>query len=196
MLRSSRLHQCGVLLTTFAAVLALASASAQAQVKPFKITGGGLAPEGISLIPGVPAPHDATGNATELGKYEGEGFFTLLGFTSQLTAEFASAPDFVFTAANGDQLTFTYGDVDNGAAQPGQVELFPQSDGSFIAVFVAEFNPDPSKSTGRFAKVVDGSFIMIAVSEPFTFDPNDPSRTTPFEYTWEGKGTLTFSKGK
>src|SRR5205085_3330879 len=63
MLRTSRLFKFGVFPIAFVAVLALACHSAQAQVKPFKITGGGNAPEGISLIPGVPAPHDAVGNA-------------------------------------------------------------------------------------------------------------------------------------
>ena len=32
-------------------------------------------------------------------------------------------------------------------------------DGQVIAVWVAEFNPIPEFSTGRFAKVVDGSFV-------------------------------------
>jgi hypothetical protein len=93
-------------------------------------------------------------------------------------------------------LAFTYGDVNNGAARPGKMELFPVGDGSFIAVFVAEFNPVPAKCTGRFAKVVGGSFMMVAVSEPFSFDLDDPMdpRTTPFEYFWAGKGTLKFGR--
>jgi hypothetical protein len=192
-----RLHKFGVVLTTLVAVLAVASQGAQAQVKPFKISGGGNVPDGLSLIPGVPSPHDAVGNATQLGKYHGEGNFQLLAYTSALTAEFSSAPDFVFTAANGDDLAFTYGDVNNDA-QPGEVELFPLDDGSLIAVFVAEFNPVPAKCTGRFAKVVGGSFIMVAVSEPFFFDFDNPAdpRTTPFEYSWDGEGSLTFEKGK
>jgi hypothetical protein len=108
-----------------------------------------------------------------------------------LTAEFSSAPDFVFTAANGDELATTYGDVSNGAKQPGQVTLYPQTDGSFIAVFVAEFNPIPALCTGRFAKLTGGSFIMVATSDPF-FIIGD--WTTPFNYTWEGSGTLTYGK--
>jgi hypothetical protein len=191
-----RLQSLAVPLTALVAALALACPQAEAQVNPFKIVGGGNAPEGISLIPGVPVFHDAVGLATGLGKYRGEGAFQLLAFTSELTADFSSAPDFVFTAANGDDLAFTYGDVDNGAAQPGKVELFPVGDGSFVAMFVAEFNPVPAKSTGRFANVVSGSFIMVAVSEPFFFDLDDPMdpRTTPFKYSWSGKGTLTFGK--
>jgi hypothetical protein len=65
-----------------------------------------------------------------------------------LTANFSSAPDFVFTAANGDKLAMTYGDVDNGAKLPGVVTLRPVGDGSVTAVFVAEFNPVPAKCTG------------------------------------------------
>lgn len=172
--------------------LAFAQNQAQAQVKPFKIIGGGLAPEGIALIPGTPAPHWAVGTATELGKYHGEGFFQILDYTSATTAEFSSAPDFVFTAANGDELAITYGVVGNGAKEPGEVTLYPVGDGSFFAVFVAEFNPVPSKCTGRFAKVTGGSFIMVAISEPFFLQG---ATTTPFAYSWAGDGTLTFSKG-
>jgi hypothetical protein len=189
MTRNSRFVSLAV--CTFA--LALAPNQAQAQVKPLKITGGGLAPEGIALIPGTPAPHSAVGNATELGKYLGEGFFQILDYTGPLTAEFSSAPEFVFTAANGDELAMTYGVVGNGAKQPGQVTLTPNADGSFTAVFVAEFNPVPANSTGRFAKVTSGSLIMIAISEPF-FIPMTSPNTTPFAYTWSGEGTLTFSK--
>jgi hypothetical protein len=182
-----------ITLTACIITLALAQARAQAQVKPLKITGGGLAPAGIALTPGTPAPHWAVGTATELGKYYGQGFFQILDFTSATTAEFSSAPDFVFTAANGDELAMTYGVVANGAKQPGQVTLYPVGDGSFIAVFVAEFNPVPSQSTGRFASVTGGSLIMVATSDPFFILG---ATTTPFAYTWEGEGTLTFGKGR
>jgi hypothetical protein len=99
----------------------------------------------------------------------------------------------VFTAANGDELAFTYGDVGNGAKQPGEVNLCPVGDGSFFAIFVAEFNPVPTKCTGRFAKVTGGSLIMVAISEPFFLLGTE---TTPFAYSWQGDGSLTFQKGK
>jgi hypothetical protein len=187
MIRNARFVTLAV--CTFA--LAFAQTRAQAQVKPLKITGGGLAPDGIALAPGTPAPHWAVGTATELGKYYGSGFFQILDYTSLVTAEFSSAPEFVFTAANGDELAMTYGVVGNGAKQPGQVTLFPAADGSFTAVFVAEFNPVPADSTGRFANVTGGSLIMTAISEPFFI--TGPT-TTPFAYTWSGEGTLTFKK--
>jgi hypothetical protein len=121
------------------------------------------------------------------------GSSTILDFTSPLTAEFSSAPTYVFAAANGDKLAVTYGDVNNGATSPGEVTLTPHSDGSFSAVFVAEFNPVPSLSTGRFAKVTGGSFVMIAKSSPFFLVG---TASTPFLYTWEGEGTIEFRKGK
>jgi hypothetical protein len=180
-----------VSLTAWALALILTSGRAEAQVKPLKITGGGPAPEGISLIPGTAAPHSATGNGTELGNYTGDGFFQILDFTGPLSAEFSSAPNFVFVAANGDHLAMTYGVTSNGAKKPGQVTLVPNSDGSLTATFVAEFNPDIPNCTGRFAKLTAGSLIMAAVSEPFFILGTS---TTPFNYTWSGTGTLTYGK--
>jgi hypothetical protein len=191
MFRTARLPAVIVPLIALTASLTLTSSRAEAQVKPLKITGGGPAPHGIALIPGTPAPHSATGNATELGKYTGEGFFEILDYTGQFTAEFSSAPNFVFVAANGDYLAMTYGDVNNGAKEPGQVTLVPNSDGSFTAYFVAEFNPDIPNCTGRFAKLTGGSLIMYAVSDPFFIEGTS---TTPFNYTWSGTGTLTYGK--
>jgi hypothetical protein len=189
--RTNRLPAVVVSLVALTASLALTSSRAEAQVKPLKITGGGYAPNGICLIPDSPEPHTATGNATELGHYTGEGWFQILDYTSKLTAEFSSAPNFVFVAANGDHLAMTYGDTNNGAKQAGQVMLVPNSDGSFTACFVAEFNPDLPNCTGRFTKLTGGSLIMYAVSDPFMIDGNF---TTPFNYTWSGTGTLTYGK--
>jgi hypothetical protein len=67
----------------------------------------------------------------------------------------------------------------------------PNSDGSFTAVFIAEFNPDLPNCTGRFAKLTGGSLIMIAVSDPFVILG---LTTSPFNYTWSGSGTLTYGK--
>ena len=191
MFRNAGLPKVIVPLIALAASLALCPSRAEAQVKPLKITGGGYAPEGLSLIPYTPAPHSAVGNATELGNYTGEGWFQILEYTSPLSAEFSSAPNFVFVAANGDHLAMTYGDTENGAEQPGEVTLVPNSDGSLTAYFVAEFNPDLPNCTGRFAKLTGGSLIMYAVSEPFFIVGTS---TTPFNYSWFGSGTLTFGK--
>ncbi len=191
MIRTARRPTAIVSLIAISASLAFTTPRADAQVKPLKITGGGPAPEGISLIRGTPAPHSATGNATELGHYTGDGFFQILDFTGPLTAEFSSAPNFVFVAANGDHLAMTYGVTSNEAKQPGQVTLVPNSDGSLTAYFVAEFNPDLPNCTGRFAKLMGGSLIMYAVSDPFFIAGTS---TTPFHYTWSGSGTLTYGK--
>jgi hypothetical protein len=189
MFRTTRLRASVAFLTTVVAVLTLAC-RADAQVKPFEVTGGGLA-EYIPTKVHEPVFHFAVGVATELGKYYGEGKVQLDQFTSATTADFSSAVPFVFTAANGDQLAFTYGDTNNGAKQPGEVTLYPVGGGEFVAVWVAEFNPVPELSTGRFAKVIDGSFTMVAVNEPFVLGAHDP-----VEYTWQGDGWIEFSQGK
>jgi hypothetical protein len=160
---------------------------------PFKVTGGGEAPEGLPVFPGGTAGHNATGTATHLGRYSGEeGLFTLLGYTSATTGTFQGS--FVFVAANGDRLAFNY-----GANTPGEFTLIPTDDGKFIVQFDAEFTPVPEESTGRFAKVTGGSFRMIAYSDPLDLSPDaitEDGYTAPFNYTWSGEGSIEFSKGK
>jgi len=175
-------------LIALAVVLTVATLPADAQVKPFKISGAGIAPQGLSMNPADASPHCAVGVATHLGKYYGEGFLKITGpgpNLNPLQASFSSAPEFTFAAANGDLLVCTYGKGGTGLAT-----LTPVGK-CFTARFVAEFNPDPTKSTGRF-KGVTGSWIMIAQSGPFTFV--SPTNTSPFAYSWHGEGTLTFPK--
>jgi hypothetical protein len=189
MFRTSRHNAVVAPLTALVALLALAC-RADAQVKPFKVTGGGTA-DYIPVNVDEPVFHWAVGQATELGKYYGEGKVQLDQFTSPSTADFSSAVPFVFTAANGDKLAFTYGDTDNGAQQPGEVELHDVGGGLVVAVWVAEFNPVPAMSTGRFKNVIDGSFMMTAVTEPFVLGAK-----VPVDYTWEGEGWIEFNKRK
>lgn len=188
MIRNIRLNKVVVPLAAFAAILVAACPVAQAQVKPFKVTGGGIV-DFVPVVKGDAAFHDAVGTATHLGKYDCLGLVRVDKFTSPTTAEFSSAEPCVFTAANGDQLVFHYGRPDFGAAGPGVVELFDAGDGRVFAVFIAEFNPVPALCTGRFAKVVDGSFIMVAVTEPFVLGADDP-----VAYTREGDGWIEFGK--
>ncbi len=188
MYRTSRLNPMLVPLAALAVVFTLACHRAEAQVVPFKVTGGGVAADGLPLEPDVPAPHTAVGQATELGEYYAEGMFQILKFTSPLGGIFDSAEPCVFTAADGSELAFTYGDTFNGAAAAGEFTLYPQGDGTFVAVFVAEFNPIPELCTGRFADVVDGSFLMVAVTDPF--EPGELN----VGYTWQGKGWLEFAE--
>lgn len=178
-----------------AVVLALACQTADAQVVPFKVKGGGPGPMGLSLA-GEDSPHSATGNATHLGKYSGDqGIANVLTF-DPATGGGTFQGSFVFVAANGDKLACTYGATDNGAGQVGEFQVFPAADGKVFVVFIAEFNPVPGLCTGKFKDVVDGSFLMIAMTEPFTPGVNAAGFTAPFNYTWEGDGWLKFRKGK
>lgn len=184
------------LVLTCAASLVLVQNPACAQVvKPFKISGGGPVPQGLSLIPGDPSLHFAAGQGTDLGRYSCVSLFTLVPGVppAGATSYFSSAPYCVFVGANGDILTCTYGDVSHGAAKPGVVTLSPAGTGKFTATFVAEFRPVPELSTGKFAKIIEGSWIMYAKSSPFSMVG---TKTTPFTYTWEGKGTFTYPKHK
>ncbi len=163
-----------------AMLLALGAAPARAQVVPFKVTGAGVA-EFIPLVPGQASPHDAIGTATHLGRYQAEGLVRLDAFTGPTTGAFSSAKPVAFTAANGDVLCFDY---------EGQVELIFVGNGRFITVWVAEFTP-ASGSTGRFERVVDGSFVMTAISDPFLLE-------APFlvGYSWSGSGWIAFDRGR
>jgi hypothetical protein len=173
--------------------LALGQSRAQAQVKPFKITGGGIGPNGIPLPGQGGCPHSATGNATHLGKYSGEGQVETDTATflpnGDITGEFGSPVPFVFTAANGDQLACFYGRTDHGATTPGTFTLVPLGGGTYVAFFVAEFVPYLPECTGKFAGV-SGGWIMYAMSDPFVLGSDGP-----VGYTWEGEGSLTFSEG-
>jgi hypothetical protein len=188
-----------VLLTGFVTLLCASSETAQAQVeKPFKINGSGFAPTGLSIPPefggtSAPAPHYIQGNATHLGRHRGAGAeVTLNAVVNQsdgsISGAFESGIPFRFEGANGDVLSCTYGDTNNGAATQGNYKLTPVGSGKYIANFVAEFVPVSDECSGKFAGVT-GSWIMYATSKPFILGK-------AFEYSWHGEGTLTFMKGK
>jgi len=171
--------------------------TAQAQVKPFKITGGGIAPTGLPL-PGQEGRHHlSVGNATHLGKYTGDGTVATDSAefdpeTGTIKGEFGSGSPYTFVGANGDKLVCVYGRTAFGAAEPGTFELTivgATEGGDLIvtAAFIAEFVVQP-ESTGKFAGVT-GSWIMFAFTEPFVLGSSDP-----IEYSWEGEGELTFPK--
>ena len=169
-------------LVALSLVLTLGSLETGAQVKAFKVVGAGIAAKGFPTAVNTPEPQWAKGHATDLGKYYAVGMFELLQFTGATTANFSSSQPCVFTAANGEKLVFTYGDTSNGAKQAGQVTLTPvgmttQGVPIFTARLVAEFNPVVGSSTGRFAKVTGGSFVMIAQSDPFVWGATAPSVT-------------------
>jgi hypothetical protein len=177
-----------VLVTT----VVIAVGSANAQVKPFKVSGGGPAPNGASIF-GADSPHSATGNGTQLGKYSGDGIFNALSFdATTLSGTFHGT--FTFVAANGDKLACTYGETANGADQPGTYQVVPADGGKVIIIFLAEFNPVPIACTGKFKDVVDGSFLMLAVTEPIDLSIDANGFTPPFHYDWMGDGWLEFKK--
>ena len=198
---SSSSKRIALNLLACAALLGLACGIAQAQVKPFKITGKGAGPTGLPLPGQPPRLHWAIGEATHLGRYYGEG--TVETLTAAPTATgfagtFGSGSPFVFAAANGDKLVCWYGRTDlplNGsrASQPGTFELtvvdFTAGGAPIVtALWLAEFVVQPGDSTGRFSGVT-GSWVMVARSAPFVLGSNDPVL-----YSWEGQGKLTFPK--
>jgi hypothetical protein len=173
--------------------LALAQPQAQAQVKPFKISGAGIAPTGLPLPGEPPRDHWAVGNATELGKYSGAGQVQTdtanFNADGTVTGEFGSPVPFVFTAANGDKLACYYGRTEFGATTPGTFTLVPVPElGPFwyVAYFVAEFVPYDPMCTGRF-KNVGGGWVMYATTDPFFLFASDP-----VPYSWEGRGSLDY----
>jgi hypothetical protein len=176
------------------AAFGLAAGPAAAQVVPFEVTGGGPVPDGTSLL-GADSRHSATGTATHVGKYSGDGIFNSLSF-DPTTGGGTFHGKFTFVAKNGDRLACTYGDTDNGADQPGTYQAFPAGGNKVYVAFMAEFNPIPSECTGRFKTVVDGSFLMTAASDPFELSIDANGFTPPYRYRWEGSGWLEYKRGK
>lgn len=171
---------------------------AEAQEKPFKIRGTGVGPLGLPLPQTGPRPLSATGTATHLGHYTGSGDIqtdsaVVDPVNGIITGEFGSGSPFVFIAADGSELVADFGRTDLGAAQPGSfrlqiLEQLPGGGLRVVGIFTAEFVVRPNLSTGRFAGVT-GSWIMVAVTEPFVLGSSDP-----VDFSWEGEGTLTFPR--
>ena len=193
MFRNSWLKSVVVPLVALVAILALTCHKAEAQVKPFKITGAGIGPFGLPLPGEDPRPHCIVGNATHLGKHYGEGTVKTLSaefhLDGRITGTFQSGSPFVFTGANGDVLACNYGQ--KTPTTPGTFELVPVGPpGIYVAYWIADFVPVTADCTGKFAGVT-GSWVMYAVSEPFLLGSNET-----LYYSWEGDGELTFKQGK
>lgn len=183
----------------FIAVFMMTSVQTEAQVvKPFKITGSGIAPQGLPLPTQSARPHLIVGNATHLGRHEGLGSVktdtaTLDSINGRFTGQFGSGSPFVFVGANRDKLVCHYGRTDFGASQPGSFVLtivgFTSNNTPIVrAYFIAEFVPLSLQCTGKFEGVT-GSWIMYASTQPFILGSSDP-----IPYVWEGEGKLTFAK--
>jgi hypothetical protein len=193
MMSKSRWNVGAPSLVALFAVLVVACSPAQAQVKPFKIYGEGIATQGLPL-PGQPArPHWIVGNATDLGLHHGAGTVATDSAdfhpNGMVTGEFGSGSPFVFENLHHEKLVCEYGRVEFGASTPGTFTLVPipqLGPGAFVAIFVAEFIPVPAASTGKF-KGVTGGWNMIAVTAPFILGASDPVL-----YWWVGDGSLTY----
>ena len=186
---------CGVLAAVSAlAITTLADAGKTEVTKPFKIKGGGVAPEGLAP-PGEVTTHLIEGTATHLGHHTGEASFDIFSLAptsaTTLGGTFGSHDPCVFVAANGDELVCYYGLPGKGAADFGTFEitiLDVTAEGLLVdAFFIAEFVVQP-ESTGRFAGA-SGNWIMYAQTEPFILGSQDP-----VVYSWEGEGTLSIPK--
>lgn len=191
----------GLIAWAIGALLLSSAALAQAP-RPFRISGGGAAPNGLQTVPGAEnaRPHWAIGQATHLGRHFGSGTLKLdtvepVFVGNQLVGfqgKFGSARPFVFNAANGDKLVTYYGNTDFGANEAGTYEitiLGATAAGDLIvsAVFVAEFVIQPS-STGRF-RGATGSWIMEACTAPFILGSSDP-----LPYYWQVQGTIVLPR--
>lgn len=161
---------------------------------PFAVIGGGTAPQGLPLVPGLAGQYNATGWAAYVGKYTGEGTFQLgslnISTTGEVTGTFNGS--FVFQAANGDKLAFKYG-VGNTGKLTGQMS----ADGAAVlnAKFQGFFTFDPDNSTGRFRHFTGGKFYMIARADSVPLIPNSPY-SAPFDYSWHGVGALQIEVGR
>jgi hypothetical protein len=198
MLCNSRVKKLVFPLAAFVAILTLACLKAEVQAEPFKITGSGVGPFGLPLPGQDPRPHLIEGNATYLGRHTGEGTVKTDSavfdpVTGHITGEFGSASPFIFKKKNGDQLACNYGRTDLGASKPGFFDLTILDvlpDGSLVveALWIAEFVPQTDLCTGMFEGVT-GSWVMIAMSEPFVLGSSDS-----LSYSWQGQGSLTFEE--
>jgi hypothetical protein len=173
--------------------LTLARHRAEAQVESFAVTSDGHAPMGLSIF-GADSPHSATGRATHMRRYSGDGVANALSF-DPATGSGTFKGRFVFVAGNGDRLACTYGDTSNGAKEVGTFQVYDAGYGNIVVAFIAEFNPIPSECTGRFQDVIYGSFLMLALTDPFPLQIDQNGFTPPFDYTWEGEGWLEFGEG-
>ncbi len=174
------------------AILMLGSVAQAQTARPFKISGGGFAPNGLNPTVGSVSSHNATGEATHLGRYQGAGALILNTLDLEtLSGTFGSAEPFVFQAANGDKLVTQYGNTGFGAKTPGTYQIIPLGNSlaePVVVVFLAEFVVQPNESTGRF-KGATGSWIMEARTAPFIL-----GSTTPLPYMWQGQGKISMPR--
>ncbi len=176
--------------------LALVQGWAEVRAEPFKILGGGVAPDGLPLPGQDPRSHWSVGFGTDLGRYTGDGFLRTDTATfhadGTITGQFGGASPYLFTGEDGDVLACYYGRTDFGATAPGMFLLVPVPElgqGVYIGYFVAQFVPYDPACTGQFARA-RGGWTMYAMTGPFVLGSSDP-----IPYVWEGEGKLTLPHG-
>jgi len=179
-------------------VLALTSLSAQAQIRPFFVTGSGRAPDGVSVIPGTVSQHTAAGLSIPVGPYASDSgrFVAVDPPDENLSGTFKGS--FTFEEVfRKDDLFCTYGDESNGAEGPGRYYVIDVGGGDVIIAFLAEFNPDRFRSTGKYRRVTGGSLTMLAVTEPIALaEILDDGVSPAFNYSWVGSGWIRFRRGR
>lgn len=181
-----------VLGVTFALALTLLSPAVMAVEVPWINVGSGFIPEGFSVT-GEPKPYKAGGFSVPVGKYFSEGNSVEVTEFDEPTLSGEFKGDFNFQNRFLGGLRTTFGDVDNGAAQPGTFTAIDQGDGTIRIFFFAEFNPIDGESTGLFKNVTGGRLLMPAISDPFSpSDIDDEGETPPIGFTWVGFGYLEF----
>jgi hypothetical protein len=194
MMRNVRWKKFVLPVAAVVAMFTLAWLKAEVLADEFKITGKGVAPDGLPLPGQGHRPHWIKGNATYLGRHTGEGSVQtdtadVNLVTGHITGEFGSGTPFIFKKKNGDKLAVHYGRTAFGAKKPGVYDLTILAvlpDGNLVveALFIAEFVPQQELCTGIFEGVT-GSWIMYATSDPFVLGASDP-----IPYEWHGKGPL------
>ena len=76
-------------------------------------------------------------------------------------------------------------------ARPGQRRAVPPSDGTYVAVFVAEFNPIPAPIDRPILQGRRRQFHHGRDHQPFVLGASDP-----VAYSWKGNGWIEFRNGK
>ena len=180
-------------------LMLLQANSLQAQNTPFQMAGLGDAPEGISLLEAK--PHTSIGGGNILGPHEGAGSFEIVdgpfpSFDSKgnlvaLTAAFTSGPTGYNFISRDGTLAIDYGVGPVGTAGvPGTVVLkVLRVDGPIALVsahFLANFEIDPSESTGKYTGS-RGRWLMDAKStQPFRLNLLNGT-SEPFRYVWRSR---------
>ena len=126
MVKAKRLNPVVAVLIAVVTVCAVVDGGAESQevTKAFKISGSGIGTEGLPLPRQDPRPHWIVGNATHLGRHDGDGSVKTdsavydpdIGDLGGFVGDFGSGDPFVFRAANGASSSATTDERTRGPA--------------------------------------------------------------------------------